>query len=168
MRSEVTPDLWVADERECGPAVAAQRVLGRWPAIVHACKYPCHAAAVGYDGEHATKKITPDHPEYVWAERPGNLFLNMIDPPQPLFRVETFTRAAAFIGQARPGGPTLVHCNQGRSRAPSLVLVFLARAGRLPRDSFGAAREAFVALYPAYEPGLGLVTFLTERWREVL
>lgn len=49
-------------------------------AVVHACKSPCHQNAVGYRG-----KLSATHPNYLVLENDNDLFLNIIDPPVPLF-----------------------------------------------------------------------------------
>jgi len=178
--TKVAERLWVGDEADCKIARSTQRMFGAWGGIVHACKFPCHAEAVGYDGK---AKLEKEHPEYIAAERPGSLYLNIIDPPVPLFRVESFTRALDYIDAHRAAGEqgVLVHCNQGQSRAPSIALLWLAKRGRaLPGESFAAARDAFVGtvprdiwseagtlVFPGYRPGAGIEAFLTERWDEI-
>lgn len=167
---EVAPRLWIGDESECllPDGGAPMRCPGKpWGGIVHAAKFPCHAAVVGYDGK---TKIAPSHPEYLWAERPGHLVMNLIDPPVPLFKIESFTMALDFLDIAlgTEAQHALIHCNQGLSRAPSIALVYLAkRRGVLPDDSFFSAREIFLTKYPSYQPGHGLVMFLNERWSEI-
>ena len=169
MLREVTPTLWIGGETDCAAALAMQSVVaGKWAGILHACKYPCHARILGYGGK---VKLESGHPEYLAALRPGHLYLNVIDPPIPLFRVETFTRALDFLDACAKdplGRPALVHCNQAGSRAPSIALVWMAkRAELLPDDSFAVAREVFLTRVPGYVPGAGLVAFLTERWKEI-
>lgn len=68
----------VASEMAC-------RVSGEHVAVVHACKSPCHQRAVGYTGS-----LPKAHPNYLWLRRKSDLYLNMIDPPIPLFPDELF------------------------------------------------------------------------------
>ena len=130
-------------------------------ATVHACKSPCHQRAVGYQGS-----LPKSDPHYLIFERPQNLYLNMIDPPGPLFMPQLFTEFLKFARYQWEGGQNLlIHCNQGESRAPSLALLFLAKAlGALPAESYAAALEEFVKLYPSYSPGQGIRIYLWENW----
>jgi hypothetical protein len=132
-------------------------------AVVHACKSPCHQNAVGYRGS-----LPSHHPNYLWLQMPQDLYLNLIDPPVPLFKIESFRCFLTFATARYGDGATLlIHCNQGESRAPSLALLFLAKRLRtIPAGSFSEAKEAFSTLYPAYCPGAGIERFLTMQWSE--
>ncbi|WP_409562655.1 hypothetical protein [Hyphomicrobium sp. MC8b] len=130
-------------------------------AIIHACKEPCHRAALGY----AQKSLPRTHAAYLAHETPGHLYLNMIDPPLPLFQLDSFRRVLAFYDSLQPDQPLHIHCNQGRSRAPSLALLIMAkRLGLLPAESYRAARAAFP--HP-YAPGEGIAQFLTLNWTDI-
>jgi hypothetical protein len=131
-------------------------------AVVHACKSPCHQREVGYTGS-----LPKTHPKYLKVIRGNELFLNIIDPPKPLFPDELF---AVFMSFAREKWDTglelLIHCNRGESRAPSLGLVFLAKHVRaVPNGSYAEARRDFAKLFPNYAPGLGIETYLTTNWQ---
>jgi len=90
-------------------------------AVVHAFKSPCHQNSVGYRGS-----LPSHHPNYLWLQRPQDLYLNLIDPPVPLFKIESFSCFLTFATTHYGNGATvLIHCNQGESRAPSLALLFL-------------------------------------------
>lgn len=164
MELRVGDGLVIGDEALC--ALYGGGFDGR---TVHACKDRCHKVSVGYE-----KSILAQHPEYLVARRGDHLFLNLIDPPVPLFRAESFTAALDFIDEAvRDGKPCAIHCNQGRSRAPSIALLWLAkRAKRIP-DSFQEARIAFEKILAeqeptaSYQPGRGIATFLEATWGEL-
>lgn len=130
-------------------------------AVVHACKTPCHQRAVGYTG-----KLDKDHEHYISTGDELNLYLNIIDPPVPLFPDEIFKAFAEFmLEQEDECRPVAIHCNQGKSRSPSLALLWMAHGtGELPSGSYEEAREAFEALYPAYDPGKGIEKHLSEHW----
>jgi hypothetical protein len=145
-------------------------------AVVHACK-TCHARRVGYKGS-----LKSDHPNYLWDEvtsgkkdSGGDLFLNLIDPPVPLFKLESFKK---FLDWATPryekGDTILIHCNQGESRAPSLALLLVAKLGLNSSGSYQAALNEFKGkpsepgVFPNYKPGKGIETFLTEHWNELV
>lgn len=133
-------------------------------AVIHACKSPCHQQAVGYRGS-----LAASHPNYLVLQREYDLYLNIIDPPVPLFKAETFERFLAFSRSKYDAGASLlIHCNQGESRAPSLALLFLAKhTGVLPRSSYADARQEFERLFPAYQPGSGIQQFLARNWSEI-
>lgn len=109
------------------------------------------------------------HPNYLALQREHDLYLNIIDPPVPLFKAETFERFLAFSRSKYDSGASLlIHCNQGESRAPSLALLFLAKhIGALPRSSYPDARQEFERLFPAYQPGNGIQQFLVRNWNEI-
>lgn len=151
---EVFPRVFVGNQLSCRSGTTEM-------AVVHACKSPCHQRAVGYSGS-----LAREHPEYLALEDGANLWLNMIDPPLPLFQREVFHRFLAFAALHHDrGGSVLIHCNQGESRSPSLALLLLARHLRqLPDVSFAAACHAYQAVDAAYRPGVGIARFLTEEW----
>ena len=157
----VDDHLYIGDQVECS-------FLGDprpFVAVVHAAKWPCHAQAVGYDGK---TKIHPSHPEYLWAERPGHVFLNIIDPKEPLFRVEVFTKALDFLDEWTPKGSVLCHCNNGLSRAPSIAMLWMAkRAKAFLGSSYPEAKAAFTRIMGGYTPGKGIEAFLEEKWDKI-
>lgn len=130
-------------------------------AVIHACKHPCHQDAVGYRGN-----LDKRHPNYLVLENDRDLYLNMIDPPVPLFPIDLFHAAMDFADQHWTAGRNvLFHCNQGRSRAPSLALVFAAkRRGIIRSETFAAARKDFEQRFLHYAPGRGIETFLRDSW----
>jgi hypothetical protein len=154
---EVYDRLYVGDGATCQLGSAQL-------AVVHACKSPCHQRAAGYTGS-----LPSTRPNYLVLQDPCDLYLNIIDPPLPLFKIETFAHFLLFASQHYDGGGSvLIHCNQGESRAPTLALVFLAKHLKvIPSDSFSAAKEAFVLRYEGYRPGLGIQQFLTKNWAMV-
>ena len=107
----------------------------------------------------------PD-PHYLIYERPGNFYLNMIDPSRPLFMPPLFTEFLRFARLHWEAGENLlIHCNRGDSRAPSLALLFLAKVVRvLPADGYWEALEKFINLYPNYLPGQGIQIYLGKNW----
>lgn len=155
---EIVGGLHVGTDRDC---FRDQR--DGW-AVVHACKHPCHVEAVGYRGS-----LPSDHPNYLLLEDDGHLYMNLIDPERPLFRTDSFRGFRDFATRHREdGSELLIHCNQGRSRAPSLALLFLAKdLERLTSDSFDAARREYLGLDPDYLPGSGIQTFLQDNWSEL-
>lgn len=129
--------------------------------VVHACKSPCHQRAVGYTGS-----LPSSHPNYLVLEKDADLFLNIIDPPKPLFMPLLFSQFLIFAQKHWNEGKKLViHCNQGESRAPSLALLFLAKELAVIDDSsYESAREQFQILYPRYQPGKGIQIYFEKNW----
>ena len=161
------PALHIGAEGDCH-GFAGPLASDGFAGVLHAAKYPCHANATGLPPRGDARYLA-------YRASDAHLTLNMIDPPVPLFSVKLFQRALDFLDERLAVGPVLIHCNQGLSRAPSLALVYLAkRAKRLHGhfaasfDGYAGARGEFAAIYPAYAPGAGLVTFLTEHWQEIV
>jgi len=154
---EVYERVWVANDQYC------RKGGGEW-AIIHACKSPCHQRAVGYQGS-----LPNTHVNYLALCEDQDLFLNIIDPPRPLFMAPTFVAFLEFSDREwLAGRKLLIHCNQGESRAPSLALLFLAkRRAVLKSDSYLVAKSEFEKMYPNYNPGLGIQTYLTKKWQEL-
>lgn len=132
-------------------------------AIVHACKEPCHRNAVGYSG----RSLSSSHPCYLIFESDFNLYLNLIDPPAPLFMMPSFLAFMAFVDKHIKHREVIIHCNLGESRAPSLALLYLAkRTTVLPNDSYENAAQAFAANFP-YSPGQGIRLWLSKNWNNI-
>ena len=176
MLTETIDRVWIGDESTCllpgQSASAAIAGIPTWAGMVHCCKYPCHAAVLGYDFRGG--KADREHPEYLVARRPGagagpvHLVLNLVDAPDPkFFRVEVVQAALDFLVVYSQRGPVLVHCNQGLSRAPAIVLAYLGR-----RDwklaHYDKAKALFTENhYRVFRPGPGIDGFLQERWMEI-
>jgi hypothetical protein len=150
--------VYLGTDADCG---VAYQLLNM--AVVHACK-TCHQKALRYTGS-----LDPSHSNYLTLEQGAELFMNLINPPVPLFKLESFKRFLNFAGAHYDEGENLlIHCNQGESRAPSLALLFLAKRLRtINNDSFGLARKDFESSYPGYTPGKGIATFLTQHWSDL-
>lgn len=127
--------------------------------FVHACKEPHHREALGYTGRAAPK----DHPEYLWAHRPGRLILNIVDAADPQYIQQAMIdEAVRFIrDHISTGQNVFIHCNQGRSRSPTIAM--LAIAPGLSAD-FIAAEEQFNGLYPPFAPARGMREFARANW----
>jgi predicted alternative tryptophan synthase beta-subunit len=57
--------------------------------------------------------LPPDHRYYLAPEDVYNLYLNLIGPPTPLFRVESFRHFRDFAAHKYVDGghDLLIHCN---------------------------------------------------------
>jgi hypothetical protein len=153
----------ISDRLSFGNESACTHATDGTIAVVHACKEPCHRSAVGY----STRTIPSAHPNYLVLERGHHLYLNLIDPPQPLFMMPSFEAFLRFVDREIAERPILIHCNQGESRAPSLTLLYMAkRLNLLPNGSYESAATAFRQKYP-YNPGRGIQTWLGTNWSKI-
>lgn len=146
--------LYIGSETDC------LNKNNKW-AIIHACKYPCY--------ENKLLEIQPHNSNYLKIEEPNNLYLNIIDPPYPLFKLETFQIFLGFTTMHWNNNQTiLIHCNQGFSRAPSLALVFLAKYLKyIDNSSYDVAKHEFLKLFPQYKPNTGIKNYLRVHWHEI-
>ncbi|HLZ55714.1 MAG TPA: dual specificity protein phosphatase family protein [Ktedonosporobacter sp.] len=158
---EVYPNLFIGSIYDYEARVSGQP---GW-AIVHACKEPYHRRAVGYRGWNVPK----GHPEFLLARRDNRIMLCLLDLPVPWFiRKEMIDYTLDFIEQMHGGGQkVLVHCLKGRSRSPSITMLYLAtRLHVLPNDSLEAAEVQFRRLYPGYHPTAGIRRHLYLHWQQ--
>ncbi len=156
MKTILTPTLSIGDDGDCHVPDANE-------AVVHAAKHSCYLRAVG--GTVPAK----DHPQYLGVEAGAELWLNLIDPPKPLFQRRSFEWFLSFARRWHGSGRRLfIHCNRGESRAPSLALLFMAKVtGELPDTSYDDAYDAFEGMCPGYKPGAGIETFMRENWHDI-
>lgn len=156
--------------------------------IISAARDPYHRQALGYTGRGAPKTIpcptclgknpecpvckgdgTVENPEYLIANRPGQMILNLVDVDDPAYiRDEIVTAALEKIDlELKSGHRVLVHCNQGGSRAPTLAMLYLRKhTDRLPQDDFDEAFAFFKgALYAAFAPAKGMLEYARAHWQ---
>ncbi len=142
---EIYPNLYIGAWNDYETIVSGQ--LG-W-AIVHACKQ-YHRNAVGYK----LWNVPRHHPEYLLARRDNRIMLCLLDLPVSRFiKKEMIDQTLDFIDEAYSSGlKVMIHCMYGRSRSPSITMLYLAtRLHVLSTDSFEAAEEQFRRLYPKYQ-----------------
>ena len=145
---EVYPNLHVGSQMD----EAALRAQDGW-FVIHACKEPYHRQALGYSGRGAPR----GHHEYLVAQRPGRLILNLIDADNassvPREIIDTALLAIhENIGTRR----VLVHFNQGASRS-KFTPTFSGQG-------LGDALAGFQKLYPPYAPARGMAEFVQQNW----
>jgi hypothetical protein len=134
-------------------------------AVVHACQSPCYDRALR---ERAGKGADAGSPPVLEDEY--NLYLDILDPLEPTFERQVFTESLAFLREHwEAEREILVHCNAGRSRSPSILLLFLAKElGVISESDFDSAKADFLSLYPEYWPTTtGIQTYLREHWEEL-
>lgn len=135
-------------------------------AVIHAAKDPYHRHALRYTGRAAPK----DHPEYLFAYRPihskkpNRLILNLVDVENPAYiSPEIIAAALGFIDRNLEEKDVLLHCNLGRSRSPTIGLLYLRMRGLMPAK-FEDAEDAFRKMYPQYNPAAGMRGFARAQW----
>jgi hypothetical protein len=167
---EVFPNLfcgndqdWLNLEKQFINGSFVDQPTQNW-AVLHAAKEPNHRQFVGYTGRGCPKE---SH-EYLWAERGNRLALNIVDAPKPeFFDKSMIDKALDFIDEKLKNGmKVLVHCNEGMSRSPSLVLLYLIKHGIIKGNTFEDCEAVFMQVYPEYNPGAGIRGFMKEHWHE--
>lgn len=155
---EVHPNLFLGSHAE----YEVNRLACRDWQIVHACKEPYHREALGY----RTRGAPINHPEYLFALRPNRLILNLVDVEDAAYiRDEIMDTAIRFIADNLAAGQkVLVHCNQGMSRSPGIVMLYLGTHTNRLSASFEEAREQFRTICPPFESNRGVLGFLRKRW----
>jgi predicted protein tyrosine phosphatase len=161
MMVEVAKNLFVGDKDACTEAALPDSGL----ITVHAAK-TCHARLLGYPAN----KAAPKGPEYLIANRPGNLYLNLVDSDKPeyipheviLDAVERLN-AEHFVS----GRKVLVHCDSGFSRSPSIAFLYLASKTKLGQfDDWTHAADLFRENYPYFQPQNGMKGYIRRHWDE--
>jgi len=131
-------------------------------ALIRACKSPCHQSILRYRGS-----LPQDHRHYLVYEKENHLFLNMIDPEQPLFKSVLFIKSLDFIKAHISRRKVLIHCNHGKSRSASIALLYPAKcANAISQTNYREAARDFLRLFPDYRPGRGIVSYLDSQWNE--
>lgn len=135
--TEVYNNLYVAD-------ISACKSIGDY-AVIHACKFPC------YNSISNNKNNV--------LEIGDNLYLNIIDPKEPLFTFDLFEKSIEFIDKHIKDRKVIVHCNQGKSRSASIALLYLFRD-----KEYWEAQYEFSQIYPNYLPSEGINEYFETNW----
>lgn len=130
--------------------------------VAHACKYPCY---VSYN---RSVPSFGNNGLYFTAE--NNLYMNIVDSSLPRFSFDLICKFLEFgstaFGLERK---LLIHCNEGKSRAPALAMLLMAKLGFLPDvSSYHAAYHEFIVMCPFYRPGTGIKHYLINNWSRLL
>jgi hypothetical protein len=130
--------------------------------VIHACKEPYHRQALGYAGRGAPK----GHPEYLIANRPGRLILNLVDTDDVAYiPAEIIDAAIEAIRKNLETSSVLVHCNQGFSRSPTIALLYMSKYTDTFRGmSADGGMQAFQKLYPPFAPAEGMANYVRINW----
>lgn len=161
---ELFPRIFVGDLLACSRRITApgHDVLSQPHVTVHAARNPCHFESLGWT------TAQPEHEHYLVHEKGNDLFLNMIDPPEPLFREKLFLDTFAFIDKHIGNFPVVIHCNKGNSRAPTLAMLYAIRTGIFSVESYIDAVIQMRESYSDFKPGRGLQLYVQEKWKELV
>ena len=165
---EIYPRIFCGSDADAYALLVTDN-LDEWT-VLHCAKEKWHREMVGYTGRGAPK----EHPEYLFARRGNRMALNMVDAPKPeFFSPEMIKAGLDFLEEGfKAGKNLLVHCNQGESRGPSVVMLYVYKyhvdhaIGDSGPVSFEAAEAEMRRIYPAYNPGEGIRAHLMRYWGE--
>ncbi len=166
--NNVHPAIHIGNDDDAHKVLLKQRTLGQpwsdyaWPgwAIVHAAKNPWHADMVGYPSGPA-----PEGPEQYSARRDRRMALNLVDSLSQLSALvlPILTTASDFISeQIDAGNSVLVHCNQGYSRSPAVVLWWMHCT--VPNQPYTEALSQLLEDCPLTRTDTGIMTLVHDSW----
>lgn len=150
----------------CGDAEYWEAHKDEFDYVIHACKEPYHRMALGYKGRGAPK----DSEEYLMAERGNELCLNLIDAEDPKYipAYIMVTAVEEIQYHVDEGRKVFVHCNEGKSRAPGIVLMYLMYEGILSAVTYELMVDEFREVYSEFAPGAGIDGFLRTAYAEYM
>lgn len=157
---EIIKNLFLGSDKDHETAAAKG-----WPILICAKDGPHgHRSELNYK-EHSA----PKGDQYYFVDSGKNRHLNLIDPDSPqLIPKQVINAGLAFIKHYQEKEqPILVHCNQGQSRGPSMVLMYLRTIGEMP-NGFLQSEKKFKTIYPKYDPLQGIKSFAQTNWRNLL
>lgn len=90
--------------------------------------------------------------------------IDMVDADDPYyFHLAQFKDAIEFLSK----GTSLVFCDQGGSRAPSIGLLYLSLIDHIDPTTYFSACRDFKSFYPWYKPNTGIRTFMAQNWSAI-
>ena len=145
MLQKVSSNLFIGDIESC-------KRISHSDCIIHATKNPCFTRMMG-------GKVEKDNPNYLYYETEKDLYLNIIDSDEPLFYKATFDKALEFIGKHIFENKVILHCNEGRSRSPSIAMLYLFH-----NLEYREAQNRMLDIYNDYNPSMGIDEWLGWNW----
>ena len=134
-------------------------------AILHCCKHPFHCQFVGYSGN-----LPSTHEDYALKRKGNEMALNLVDmhffsENYLDFNKDMFEQAFSFLDEYYKNGKRIyIHCNEGKSRSPSLGMLYMARLGGFDYADFENSLEKFKKIYPTYEPKKNIFETVKRLW----
>lgn len=130
--------------------------------FVRACKEGPggHRETLGY-----TTLGAPKDKNYLYVRKGNRLAINILDLDDPNFMPDkAIEQAFKFIDERlEAGDKVLVACNQGRSRGPSIAMLYMRRIGDLP-SGFHNGLKIFRTIYHPYDPGIGMRQYTKSKY----
>lgn len=138
--------------------------------VITAARDPWHRDALGYYGQRGAPK---DSPEYLIAHRPNRTILNLVDVADPAYiRDEIIDVALGTIDMHLAAGEkVLIHCNEGKSRAPTIAMLWMTKNGLLNSGDENWEADIlpmFESKYPDYAPAEGMRLYAQQRLGKML
>lgn len=118
--------------------------------------YKCHKSIVRWEGRGCPK----NSPYYMYKIEEDTIFYaNLLDTDDVKYITdELMDKIIDFIDKnIKKGEKVLVYCAQGKSRAPSICLLYLLKYNYISKDNY---IKEFKKLYPEYEPLKGFVDYI--------
>lgn len=111
-------------------------------------------------------------PDYLWHVDPRRTWLsiNWVDGPDRLFdwSKDVWPLAFDLLDEWTRKGRAVVHCDQGKSRSPTLVMAYLAKRTPLLPDDFVPAAMQFQRMYPSWTPKMdGIAGWVQNHWEDL-
>jgi hypothetical protein len=154
---EIYHNVWVGDDN----AYVHLKDKPKW-SFLRCCKY-------GPGGHQQTLDYhtlaAPEGSEHFVVERPRLMALNLLDLDDPNFVDPGMIQTGLdFIQQELLSGQkVLIACNAGRSRGPTVGLMWLRRVGHM-RHAYLHSQRLYHSMYPLYSPSQGIDQFARSHW----
>lgn len=133
--------------------------------FIRCCKYGPggHQQTLGYH-----TLAAPEGREHFVVQRGHHMALNMLDLDDPNFVDPDMIQAGlGFITERlEAGDKVLVACNAGKSRGPTMGLMWLRRNGDMPH-AYLHSQRIYHTIYPLFKPSQGIEQFARAHWAEL-
>jgi hypothetical protein len=130
-------------------------------ALNRASGFITHQSLVGWTGKWCPK----DHPNYLVYEEDDIIALNMIDGDDYRYISDDMINPALeFIkSNLDDNYKVFIYCSLGKSRSPSIVLMYLLESGLIKKDNdcFDTFRNEF---YSNYNPRKGVKDYIINKY----
>jgi hypothetical protein len=154
---EIYPRVYVGDD------LAYERLKNKdnW-SFLRCCKYGAggHQQTLGYN-----TLAAPEGREHFVVKRGHLMALNMLDLDDPNFVDPKMVQAGLDFAKEEllSGRKVLIACNQGKSRGPTMGLMFLRSIGDMPH-AYLMSQRMYHTIYDAYDPSQGINQFARMAW----
>ncbi len=131
--------------------------------IVHVCDDAAFTNIARSEGN--TDKNTK------FVKTTSKLILKLTNDESPnAYEIGLFKEALAFIdAKLAIEHNILLYGDSGKSRAPSIAMIYIASKGLIAKDSYEKAEAVFKKKhYEKYEPASGLGEFIKANWTELV